>query len=76
MIKNRLKVLVAERDMSLRQLAQEAGLHYTTVYRFSQDDQGLISKDTLDAVCRVLGVVPGDIFIYEPEEEGDRGDGA
>jgi DNA-binding Xre family transcriptional regulator len=72
MIKNRLKVLCAERDMSLRQLARAMDIHYTTVYRFADDRTSLISKATLDAVCNELGVGPGDVFIYIPDEEAER----
>ena len=36
MIKNRLKVLLAERDMNLSQLAELANIHYTTLRRLRQ----------------------------------------
>jgi putative transcriptional regulator len=70
MIENRLRVLCAERRLSLRQLAQRAGLHETTLYRFADDRTTMISKATLAAVCKELGVTPGDIFIYRPDGNG------
>ena len=67
MIKNRLKVLLAERDMNLSDLAELAGLHYTTVRRFAGDVVTSIHKETLEKVCKALGVQPGDIFIYKDD---------
>jgi len=68
MIKNRLRVLLAEREMNLRQLAEMAGIHYTTIHRFAADDTTLIHKPTLDKICSTLEVTPGDIFIYRTAE--------
>ena len=67
MIKNHLKVLLAERDMNLSDLAELAGLHYTTVRRFAGDVVTSIHKDTLSKVCKALGVQPGDLFIYKDD---------
>lgn len=66
--KNRLKVLLAERGMSIRQLANAAGLHYTTVRRFANDEATLIHKDILNTICTTLRVQPGDIFVYLPDQ--------
>lgn len=68
MIKNRLKVVLAERDSNLNQLADSLDLHYTSLWRFAQDETGTINKDILDLVCQALEVQPGDIFVYVPEE--------
>lgn len=68
MIKNRLKVLLAERDMNLSELAELANIHYTTMRRFAGDEITSIHKDTLSKVCSALGVTPGDIFIYLPDK--------
>ena len=69
MIKNRLKVLLAERDMNLSDLAELADIHYTTMRRFAGDEITSIHKGTLDKVCAALGVQPGDIFIYRPDPD-------
>lgn len=71
MIKNRLKVILAERDMNLRQLAELADIQYTTMRRFAGNEITSIHKGTLDKVCRALALQPGDIFIYtsSPQEE-------
>lgn len=69
MIRNRLRVILAERRMTMADLADRAGLHYTTVNRFEKDDTVNIAKPTLNAICQALGVQPGDIFVYVPDEE-------
>lgn len=66
MIKNRLKVILAERDMNLSELAELADIHYTTMRRFASDEITSIHKETLDKVCSKLDIQPGDIFIYIP----------
>jgi putative transcriptional regulator len=68
MIKNRLRVVLAERGSNLNQLADSIDVHYTSLWRFAQDETGTINKDTLDLVCQALEVQPGDIFVYVPEE--------
>lgn len=69
MIKNRLKVLLAERDMNLSELAELANVHYTTIRRFAGDEITSIHKDTLSKVCAALDVQPGDIFVYWPTKK-------
>lgn len=69
MIKNRLKVLLVERDMNLSELAELAGVHYTTLRRFAGDEAESIHKGTLDKVCAALSVQPGDIFVYRQASE-------
>lgn len=71
MIKNRLKVLLAEREMNLSDLAELADIHYTTMRRFAGDEITSIHKGTLDKVCAVLNVQPGDIFVYLPAPQSN-----
>jgi putative transcriptional regulator len=68
MIENRLRVLLAERKMNMRQLAELTGVQYTTIRRFAGDEITSIHKKTLEKVCAALGVQPGDIFVYRPQD--------
>lgn len=61
-------MLLAEREMNLKQLAEMAGIHYTTIHRFAADDTVLIHKPTLDKICTALDIQPGDVFIHRPNE--------
>ena len=64
-IKNRMKVLLAERDMNIKDFAEVAGFHYTTAQRFCSGGQQNVSLPILAKVCETLEVQPGDIFIYK-----------
>lgn len=76
MIKNRLRVLLAERDLNLVRLAEMADIHPTTMYRFASDEITSIHKPTLDKVCATLGIQPGDIFTYRSEMPSPAADPA
>ena len=65
MIKNRLKVVLAERDMSVSELARQLGRSRTTIVRFMSEDRKTINVPVLDDICDLLGVQPGDIYYYE-----------
>lgn len=67
MIKNRLKIVLAERDMNMSDLAELTGIHYTTIRRFAGDEIVSIHKATLSRICAVLALQPGDLFIYVPD---------
>lgn len=69
MIKNYLRVILANRRMSMNDLAKLAGVSYTTINRFEKDDKAHIHRHTLDTICRVLNVQVGDILRYEPNEK-------
>lgn len=65
-IKNRMKILLAERDMSIKDFAEAAGFHYTTAQRFCSGDQQNVSLPILAKVCETLEVNVGDILEYIP----------
>lgn len=68
-IKNRMKVLLAEREMSIKDFSEAAGFHYTTAQRFCSGEQQNVSLPIAAKVCEVLGVQMGDIFVYVSEDE-------
>ncbi|MCA9925264.1 MAG: helix-turn-helix transcriptional regulator [Anaerolineales bacterium] len=68
-IKNNLRHLLIDRDMSIRQLSEEIGITYSMVYNFAMMKQRSVSFSVLATICDKLGVQPGDILIYEPDEK-------
>ena len=70
-IHNRLPVLLAERKMSIRELSEETGITYTMIRDLYHGNRQSVKWDTIEAVCRVLGIGIGDMLIYVPEDEGD-----
>ena len=62
MIKNKLNAVLADRKISLRQLSKEIGVHYTTLYRFANEESKTSYVQTLDKVCDHLNVSVGDLL--------------
>jgi DNA-binding Xre family transcriptional regulator len=44
-------------------LSKESGIAYSNCYKIWNNQQKMISLDTLDRLCDALGCEPGDIFI-------------
>ncbi len=64
MIKCNLAVLMAERKLSIQDVADKTGLSRTTVSALVNENGKGIQFETLDALCELLGVSPGAIFTY------------
>lgn len=69
MIVNRLSRILGERRMSIRELQRRTGLAYVTVYNLYSDKSTRVDFETLDKICRVLEIQPGDILEYAPDSE-------
>lgn len=67
MIKNNLRHILLDKKKSLRALAREIDVNYSTLYYFTGDDIGSYSREILDKVCKALDVQPGDILVYVPD---------
>jgi putative transcriptional regulator len=62
----RLDTLLADRKMTLIQLAEAVGLHVNSVSRLKNGDISFIRLDTLGKICRALNCQPGDLLTYAP----------
>jgi len=63
-----LNDILAEKQMSKRQLAREAGVGANTVCNLSRahySDSPTVSLKTLGRICEVLHVIPGDILKFK-----------
>lgn len=69
MIVNRLSRLLGERRMSIIELQRQTGLSYVTLHRLYSDKSTRVDFETLNRICRVLNVQPGDILEYGPDQE-------
>jgi putative transcriptional regulator len=69
-IRWRLKIVMAEKDISNKQLIESTGLHATTVSRL-RTSRGMprLDAETLNLLCKALKCQPGDLMRYEPDEE-------
>jgi Predicted transcriptional regulator len=69
MIILRLDRVMADRKMSLNELAAQVGISNVNLSNIKTGKISAIRFSTLNAICRVLECQPGDILEYRPEEE-------
>jgi putative transcriptional regulator len=73
MIKSKLKLLIAQREIATGQkityqsLAIEVGLSKTTLNRLAEGKTDRIDFLTLEKLCRYFQCHVGDLLIYEPD---------
>ena len=68
MIILRLDRVMADRKMSLNELAGQVGISNVNLSNIKTGKISAIRFSTLNAICRVLDCQPGDILEYQPEE--------
>lgn len=64
-IVSRLDQLMAQQQISGRQLAKEANVTEVTITKLRRNRFQTIDKDVAGRICRVLGITPGDLFTVE-----------
>lgn len=83
MIKNNLKIILADRDISINKLSEMTGIRYGTLFAFvkrreikidkskqdKKDRPPSLNLEILDKVCETLELTPGEILVYEPDKE-------
>jgi DNA-binding Xre family transcriptional regulator len=69
MIVCKLVDILTERGMSRRELARRSRLNINTVCKLAKDDHRMIDRSTLDRVCTVLQITPGELLAWEPDQE-------
>lgn len=69
MIKNNLKMILADREISINKLADMTKIRYATLHAFVKQRVASINTEVLNKVCEVLDLVPGDFLVYEPDKE-------
>lgn len=69
-IKWRLAVIMADREMDYKELADLAGLHKVTVskHKNMKTMPSRLDSETLEKYCKVLNCQPGDLLRYIPDE--------
>jgi DNA-binding Xre family transcriptional regulator len=53
--------------MSRRELARRSGLNINTVCKLANDDKRIIDLETLNQICAVMEIKPGDILTWVPD---------
>ena len=68
MIKFKIKVMLAIREMTQKQLAEKTGIRPPTVSAICTGAIKHLPVDALDKICAVLNCQPADLIEYIPEE--------
>jgi putative transcriptional regulator len=69
MIKNKLMVILAEKELTLNKLARQSGIRYATLWSFAKNRTHKADYEMLNRICKVLDCIPGDILKYIPDTE-------
>ncbi len=69
----RLDRVMADRKMSLNELAEKVGISNVNMSKIKTGKISAIRFSTLNGICRVLDCQPGDVleFVEDDEEEED-----
>ena len=71
MIRFKTKVILADRNMTQRELWESAGVRPPTISAMCTGSAKQIPVDVLDKMCRVLKCQPGDLLEFIPEGPQD-----
>lgn len=69
MIKCRLKVLLAEHDMTQKELAAKTGIQVNTISKMCRNDIKQIPVNAIDQICKLFHCQVSDIFQYTETEK-------
>jgi putative transcriptional regulator len=68
-IRINLEVIMAQRQMRLKDLAQQIGITEANLSILKTQKAKAVRFSTLDMLCKVLSCEPGDILKYDAEDE-------
>ena len=69
MIRVDLDVMLAKRKMSLTELCGKVGITIANMSVLKTGKAKAVRFSTLDAICKALDCQPGDILVYQEDEE-------
>ena len=69
MIRIDLDVMLARRKMSMTELSNRVGVTMANLSILKNGKAKAVRFSTLEAICRALDCQPGDLLIYEKEDE-------
>lgn len=68
MIKFKLKRVLADREMTQRELAEKTGIRPPTISAMATGKIGRVPVDALERICAALECQPGDLMEYHPHD--------
>lgn len=63
---NKLFEILKDRGYTTRYWLQQQGVHPNTISKLQKNQR--VNTDTINTLCRILQVKPGDILDYVPDE--------
>jgi len=66
MIRNRLAALIAERGLKITRVAKDTGISRNTITSIAQNDSEMMRMETINTLCKYLGITPCEFYEYEP----------
>ena len=71
-IKVNLDVLMGQKKKGLTELAKEVDITLANLSILKNNKAKAVRFSTLESICKALDCQPGDILIYEDEEDNDE----
>ena len=71
-IKVNLDVLMAQKKQGLTEIAKEVDITLANLSILKNNKAKAVRFSTLESICKALDCQPGDILIYEDEEDNDE----
>lgn len=68
MLKNRLKILLAERYLSIKDLMNATGLSRNSLSNMVNNPMANIATKNVDKLCNYLKVGPNEFWEYKPDD--------
>ncbi|GIP61110.1 hypothetical protein J15TS10_49240 [Paenibacillus woosongensis] len=68
MIINHLSEILGRKRLSQRDVVRGTGLAINTIAALYRDESKRVDLETMDKLCRFLGVTVGELFEYRDEE--------
>lgn len=67
MLRNRLRILLAERDLKIKDVVNATELTRPTVSNIVNNRSANVSTKNLNKLCNYLEVMPNEFWEYKPE---------
>ena len=64
-----IDVMLAKRKMSVTELSEKLGITMANVSILKNGKAKAVKIETINKLCKVLDCQPGDLFVYEEDEE-------
>ncbi|WHO84924.1 helix-turn-helix domain-containing protein [Limosilactobacillus oris] len=69
MLRNRLKILLAERDLKIKDVSNAIGISRNSLSNMSNHRSANISNDSLDKLCNYLRITPTEFWEFKPDPD-------